>query len=118
MTIILSTVDNYTDICISMSFAVTAIAILFLVNIAFTLLLNFITKTQIMSTTKELFQETLASIDQETTRVGVKIDELVAKLQTGGLSAEEEAEVLAGLTAAADKLKAIGKDEVVEDPAE
>jgi DNA-binding ferritin-like protein len=114
----LSIVDNFTDICISMSFAITAIAILFLVNIAFTLLLNFITKTQIMDITKEQFDSLKQEFDAETTRIGEKIEELAEKLKDGGLSAEQEAEVFAGFSSVATALKALGRDpEVVEDPA-
>lgn len=49
-------------------------------------------------------------IDQETTRIGLKIDELVAKLAAGGMTEEQEAEVLASLTSHADRLKQVGTD--------
>jgi hypothetical protein len=87
---------------------------LFILSVSITIFFHFFTKTTVMAQTKADFTSVLASIDEETTRVGVKIDELVAQLKAGGLSADEEAEVFAGLSAAAEKLKAIGKP-VVED---
>jgi hypothetical protein len=56
------------------------------------------------------FTELLTAVDAETTRIGAKIQTLIDQLAAGGLSAEEEATVLAGLGAAADKLKGIGVD--------
>lgn len=64
------------------------------------------------------FAELLAAIDAETTRIGVKIQTLIDQLAAGGLSAEDEATVLAGLGAAADKLKGIGVDPADPVPAD
>lgn len=56
------------------------------------------------------FKNLVTEIDAETTRVANRIDDLVAKLQAGGMTEEEEAEVLNGLTAVASRLKTIGHD--------
>ena len=58
----------------------------------------------------EDFQRALADVDAETTRIGAKVQELLDKLAQGGLSAEEEAAVLAQLGAAAERLKLVAKD--------
>lgn len=60
--------------------------------------------------TLQSFKDLLAAVDAETTRIANKIDELVAKLEAGGMSASEEAEVQEGLTALSDRLKKIGAD--------
>lgn len=64
-----------------------------------------------MSDIKE-FTEALAKVNVETTRIGVLIKELVDKLAGGGLSAEQEAEVLVALRGAGTKLEGIGADVV------
>lgn len=56
------------------------------------------------------FKDLLAAVDAETTRISDKITDLVAQLAAGGMTDAQEAEVLAGLTAAADRLKTIGAD--------
>lgn len=56
------------------------------------------------------FRAKLTEIDVETTRIGTKIQELVDKLTTGGLTEEQEAEVLSALNAHGERLKAIGTD--------
>ena len=56
------------------------------------------------------FATVIASIDAETTRIGTKIDTLVTQLANKGLTAEEEASVLAQLSTAANRLKTIGAD--------
>lgn len=50
------------------------------------------------------------AIDAETTRIGTEFEEILAKLAAGGMTAEEEAAILARGTAAANRLKAINKD--------
>lgn len=60
--------------------------------------------------TLQNFKDLLAAVDAETTRIGDKIQELVDKLEAGGMADAEEAEALAGLSAAADRLKSIGSD--------
>ena len=62
----------------------------------------------------EDFQAALAAVDAETTRIGVLIQELLAKLAAGGLTADEEAGILASLNAAGERLKAVGTS--VEEP--
>ena len=52
----------------------------------------------------------IAALDAETTRVGQRIDALVARLAQGTLSDAEKAEVMAALTAEADRLKVLGTD--------
>lgn len=56
------------------------------------------------------FKNLVTEIDAETTRIATRIDELVAKLQAGGMTEEEEAEVLNSLTATSNRLKSIGHD--------
>jgi hypothetical protein len=68
---------------------------------------------QIMSRLDD-FQAALSSIDAETTRIGNKINDLVSQLQRTDLTDAQEADVLNQLTAATDRLKAIGADPVVE----
>jgi len=50
------------------------------------------------------------TIDAETTRIGTEFEEILAKLAAGGMTAEEEAAVLARGQAAATRLKGINKD--------
>lgn len=56
------------------------------------------------------FDALMSSIDTETTRIGAKFEELLAKLAAGGMTADEEAAVLAEGNRLAAKLKEIGKD--------
>lgn len=56
------------------------------------------------------FKAALAKVDAETTRIGELIKKLVDQLANGGLTAEQEAEALAGLKAAGEKLAGIGAD--------
>lgn len=51
----------------------------------------------------KLFDE----IDAETTRLGTEIEEVLAKLAAGGMTAEEEAAILARGNAAAARLKGL-----------
>ncbi len=60
------------------------------------------------------FKDALAKVDAETTRIGDYIKQLVDQLKAGGMTDAQEAEALAGLTAAADRLKAVGTS--VEEP--
>jgi len=60
--------------------------------------------------TLQNFKDLLAAVDVETNRIADKIAALVAQLESGSLTEAEETEVLAGLTAAADRLKTIGHD--------
>lgn len=62
----------------------------------------------------EDFQAALAAVDAETTRIADYIQQLLAKLQTTGLSETEEAQVLADLNAATDRLRSVGTS--VENP--
>jgi len=58
--------------------------------------------------TLQSFKDLLTAVDAETNRIAAKIDELVAKLEAGGMSEAEEAEALEGLSAVAERLKTIG----------
>ncbi len=62
-----------------------------------------------MATSKD-FLDLLAAMDAETTRIATKLDELLAKLQAGGMTDAEEAAVFAAATALSDRLKVIGTD--------
>jgi uncharacterized coiled-coil DUF342 family protein len=62
-----------------------------------------------MKTAQE-FNDLLISIDKDTDRLAVTIEELKAKLVDGGLTPAEEADIFDGLQSVADKLKAVGKD--------
>ncbi len=68
-----------------------------------------------MATSKD-FLDLLAAMDAETTRIATKLDELLAKLQAGGMSEAEEAEVFAAANALSDRLKTIGTDPVTPIP--
>ena|SRR6266446_5176653 len=52
----------------------------------------------------------IAKLDTETTQIGVVINALVAKLQAGNLSAQEQADIFAALKATSDHLTALGVD--------
>jgi hypothetical protein len=56
------------------------------------------------------FTDLLKVMDDETTRIAGKFEDLLAQLETGGLSAEEEAAVYASFHAEVDRMKEIGKD--------
>ena len=60
--------------------------------------------------TLQNFQDLLAAMDTETTRIGNKIQSLVDQLAAGGMTPAEEAQALASLGAFADRLKTIGAD--------
>lgn len=63
-----------------------------------------------MATTKAQFDEVLAAIDAETTRIATKVLELLEQVKGGGLTADEEDAAFALATAQLKKLKAIGAD--------
>ncbi len=58
--------------------------------------------------TQAEFEAAFAELDAETTRIGAVIDDLVAKLNAGGLTAEQETAILAQVKAETDKLRALG----------
>lgn len=58
--------------------------------------------------TMEDFQAALSAVDTETTRIGDYIATLTKQLAAGGMTAEQEASVLTGLQAAAERLKGVG----------
>ncbi len=60
------------------------------------------------------FKDALAAVDAETTRIGDYIGQLLEQLNRTDLTDAQEAEVLAGLKAAADRIKAVGTS--VEEP--
>lgn len=62
---------------------------------------------ELMATVEEM-RATIADIDVETTRVADEIAELVARIEAGGMSAAEEAQVKADLDAQLAKLRAVG----------
>lgn len=63
----------------------------------------------VMSTLAD-FEDVLGKLDAETTRIADKVAELVAKIQAGGLTLDEETQVKTALDAELAKLKAIGAD--------
>ncbi len=54
------------------------------------------------------FKTLLIDVEAETTRLGTRIDELLAKLEAGGMTEEEEAEVFDGFKAVSTRMKGIG----------
>lgn len=54
------------------------------------------------------FQTALKAVDDETTRIANYIQDLLAKLSAGGMTPDEEATALAGINAAAERLKGVG----------
>lgn len=56
------------------------------------------------------FNALLSAINTETDAIAAKIDGLVAQLQSGNLTADEEAAVLGDLGKVSDRLKTIGAD--------
>lgn len=69
-----------------------------------------IRKEDLIMATQEEFNEILSQIDSETTRVADKVQQLMDQLATGGMSADQEAQVKADLQAQLDKLRGIGAD--------
>ena len=63
-----------------------------------------------MPPTKADFDALVAAIDAETTRIGQKILDLLAKIAAGGMSPEEEQAALDSIAAAAERLKLVGAD--------
>jgi hypothetical protein len=61
---------------------------------------------KIMATIQE-FQQALADINSATTNIADDIARLTDQLATGGLSADEEAQVLTELRTAADRLRSV-----------
>lgn len=61
---------------------------------------------------KSQFDEILAAIDAESTRIGAKFTELFTRLQNGGMSPEEEAAVFAEAQRLSTKLAGLGHDPV------
>lgn len=62
----------------------------------------------------EDFEAALKAVDDETTRIGNLIQELTEQLNRTDLTAEQEAEILAKLSAAGERLKGVGTS--VEEP--
>jgi Na+/phosphate symporter len=56
------------------------------------------------------YEELITKLDEATTKLGEKIKELVAKLEEGGLTKEQEEANLAALDAIGDKLVEMGTD--------
>lgn len=69
-------------------------------------LYNTIKLSKIMATLAE-FQQVLSDINAATTNIADDITRLTDQLGTGGLSADEEAQVLTELRAAADRLRTV-----------
>lgn len=68
----------------------------------------------LLMATVEQFQAALTKIDAATTKIAAEIAELTKQLARKDMTEAQEADVLAALNAAADKLAAIGGD--VENP--
>jgi hypothetical protein len=68
---------------------------------------------KIMATLAD-FESLLAAMAAETDRIAAKIQELINLISAGGLTAEQEEQVLSGLTSARDRLASLGLDP--EDP--
>jgi hypothetical protein len=58
----------------------------------------------------EQFQAALAAVDAETTRIADYLNSISAQLKRDDLTEAQEADVLAGLEAAAARLKGVGAD--------
>ena len=58
----------------------------------------------------ESYAALVAAIDVETTRIASKIEELLAKITAGGMSAADEDAAGVAIAAQLDKLKALGQD--------
>jgi hypothetical protein len=78
---------------------------------AIIVLVSLFLTNQIVNKMEELFakaQAALASIDASTNRIANDLTELKEKVIGGGLPAELEAQIVAGLEAAANKLQSVG----------
>lgn len=64
-------------------------------------------RRQVMATLQE-FQSAFDAVNAETTRIGALIQSLTERLAETGLSAEDEAATLAQLSAAGERLRAVG----------
>lgn len=64
---------------------------------------------KIMATAQD-FKTLVSEINTETDRVAAKIQEIMDKVSSSGLSGAEEAEILGDLTGVRDRLATIGKD--------
>lgn len=60
--------------------------------------------------TKQDFDTLLAAVNTATNKIAARIQALIDKLASGGLTPAEEAEVQAGLAAAVAQLEALGAD--------
>lgn len=60
--------------------------------------------------TAQDFRTLLTGINTETDRIAAKIQEIMDKVSSSGLSGAEEQEILGDLTAVRDRLSTIGKD--------
>ncbi len=67
--------------------------------------------------TKTEFDALVAAIDAETTRIGNKIQDLLAQIAAGGLTPAEEQAALDAIGAAAERLKLVGADPAAPVPA-
>lgn len=67
-------------------------------------------KVDYIMRTLDEFKAAIAKIDAETTRIAAKIDDLIAQLQTQGLTDSEEQQVFDDLGAVADRLRTVGAD--------
>lgn len=67
-------------------------------------------KVNYLMKTAEEFRTAIKAIDTETTRIADKIDELMERLDAGGLTTEEEEEIHAELSGVTERLRAIGHD--------
>jgi hypothetical protein len=63
-----------------------------------------------MSESSDQYAAAIKAIDDETTRIGTKVEELVAKLAAGGMDKAEEAAHLAQLDALGKRMKTIAAD--------
>jgi hypothetical protein len=59
----------------------------------------------------------IAKLDAETTQIATVISALVAKLQAGGLSPQDQADIFAALGAVSDRLTSLGVDPTAPVPA-
>lgn len=65
-------------------------------------------KLEKLMATAQQFTDALKQADDETNRISQTMTDLIAKLQSGGLSSAEEDAALASLQGLADKLKTVG----------
>jgi hypothetical protein len=80
---------------------------------------HYLTLRRLIMATKEEFEAGFARVDAATTGIANVIRELIAKIEAGGMTAEEEAAVLARLGQSADALEAMAvtpEDPVPVDP--